>query len=91
MRTHKRIMGNPPPIADDITVHRILMSVKEQADDKIAHNQNVLDNQAFFTRTLQPFIIAACKRENTKVNMQQVKFIDSCISQEYFTERNWAS
>ena len=91
MRTHKRIMGNPPPIADDITVHRILMSVKEQADNKIAHNQNVLDNQAFFTRTLQPFIIAACKRENTKVNMQQVKFIDSCISQEYFTERNWAS
>lgn len=91
MRTHKRIMGNPPPIADDITVHRILMSVKEQADEKIAHNQNVLDNQAFFTRTLQPFIIAACKRENTKVNMQQVKFIDSCISQEYFTERNWAS
>ena len=91
MRTHKRIMGNPPPIADEITVHRILMSVKEQADEKIAHNQNVLDNQAFFTRTLQPFIIAACKRENTKVNMQQVKFIDSCISQEYFTERNWAS
>lgn len=91
MRTHKRIMGNPPPIADAITIHSILMDVKSQADETIAKNESVLDNQAFFIRTLQPFIIGACKRQNTAVNMQQVKFIDACISQEYFTERNWAS
>ncbi len=91
MRTHKRIMGNPPPIADAITVHSILMDVKAQADDIISRNESVLDNQAFFTRSLQPFIISACKRKNTTVKMQQVKFIDACISQEYFTERNWAS
>ena len=29
MRTHKRIMGNPPPIGDEVTVHSILMDVKE--------------------------------------------------------------
>lgn len=91
MRTHKRIMGNPPPIADAITVHRILMKVKNQADEQISHNENVLDNQAFFIRSLQPFIIMACKEEGTKVSMPQVKFIDSCISQEYFEERNWVS
>ena len=91
MRTHKRIMGNPPPIADAITVHRILMKVKTQADEQISHNENVLDNQAFFIRSLQPFIIMACKEEGTKVSMPQVKFIDSCISQEYFEERNWVS
>ena len=56
----------------------------------LAH-QNMLDNEAYFIRALQPFIISACKKEKTKVDMQQVKFIDSCISQEYFTERNWAS
>ena len=91
MRTHKRIMGNPPPIADAITVHRILMKVKTQADEQISHNENVLDNQAFFIRSLQPFIIMACKEEKTKISMPQVKFIDSCISQEYFEERNWVS
>lgn len=91
MRTHKRIMGNPPPIADAITIHRILMKVKTQADEQISHNENVLDNQAFFIRSLQPFIIMACKEEGTKVSMPQVKFIDSCISQEYFEERNWVS
>lgn len=89
MRTHKRIMETPPPIADAMTVHKILMKVKTHADDTISHNESVLDNQAFFIRTLQPFIITACREENTKVSMPQVKFIDTCISQEYFMERDW--
>lgn len=91
MRTHKRIMESPPPIADAVTIHKILMDVKVQADDKIAHNESVLENEAYFIKTLQPFIINACKKQNTQVNIAQVKFIDMCISQEYFIERNWAS
>lgn len=91
MRTHKRIMESPPPIADAPTIHKILMGIKIQTDEAISHNESMLDNEAFFIRSLQPFIINACKGEGTKVNMQQVKFIDSCISQEYITERNWAS
>ena len=67
------------------------MDVKMQTDDKIAHNEAVLDNEAYFIKTLQPFIISACKKQSTQINIAQVKFIDMCISQEYFTERNWAS
>lgn len=89
MRTHKRIMGTPPPIADAITVHKILMFVKEKADDQIAHNESILDNEAFFIKSLQPYIISACRQEGTKVSMPQVKFIDTCLSQEYFAERKW--
>ena len=91
MRTHKRIMESPPPIADAITIHRILMNVKEQADDKIAHNEALLDNQPYFMQTLQPFIIMACKKEGTKVDIGQVKFIDNCIAQEYFAEREYTA
>ena len=91
MRTHKRIMGTPPPIADAMTVHKILMFVKEKADDQIAHNESVLDNEAFFMKSLQPYIIMACKQEGTKVSMPQVKFIDTCLSQEYFAERKCVS
>lgn len=91
MRTHKRIMGTPPPLADAMTIHKILMFVKSKADDQIAHNESVLDNEAFFMKSLQPFIITACKQEGTKVSMPQVKFIDTCLSQEYFAERKWVS
>ena len=91
MRTHKRIMSTPPPIADAMTVHKILMFVKNKADEQISHNESVLDNEAFFMKSLQPFIINACKIEGTNVSMPQVKFIDACLSQEYFAERRWVS
>ncbi|MFZ3591688.1 hypothetical protein ACOI1C_21340 [Bacillus sp. DJP31] len=91
MRTHKRIMENPPPIANAIITHQILMEIKNLADERIAHNARVLDNEPFFIRSLQPLIISACKKQRITVNMEQVKFIETCISQEYFTERNWAS
>ena len=91
MRTHKRIMGSPPPIADAITVHRILMTVKSKADDQIAHNENILDNEEYFIKSLQPIIYKACIGENVKLERRQLLFIDNCLSKEYISERDWVS
>ena len=91
MRTHKRIMGSPPPIGDAITVHRILMTVKSKADDQIAHNENILDNEEYFIKSLQPIIYKACIGENVKLERQQLLFIDNCLSKEYISERDWVS
>ena len=91
MRTHKRIMGSPPPIADAITVHRILMSVKSKADDQIAHNENILDNEDYFIKSLQPIILRACMGENVRIDKPQLMFIDNCLSKEYILERDWVS
>ena len=91
MRTHKRIMGSPPPIADAITLHRILMNVKSKADDQIAHNENILDNEDYFIKSMQPIILKACLGENVKVERQQILFIDNCLSKEYISERDWVS
>lgn len=90
MRAHKRIMETPPPIADAVTVHDILMDVKEDIDDKVSHNESIIDNQAFFIRTLQPCIIAACEKFNIDISLDKLGFIKNCLSQEYFTERSWA-
>lgn len=91
MRTHKRIMGSSPPIADAITVHRILMTVKAKADDQISHNENILDNEKYFIKSLQPIILKACIGENVKLERQQLIFIDNCLSKEYISERDWVS
>ncbi len=91
MRTHKRIMGTPPPVADAITVHKILMTVKGQADDKISHNEHVLDNEQYFMKELQPVILRACISENVKLDKMQLLFIDDCLAKEYISERDWVS
>ncbi len=91
MRTHKRIMSSPPPIADALTVHRILMTVKQKADDQIAHNENILDNEDYFIKSMQPIILRACMGENVKLDRPQLIFIDNCLSKEYIAERDWVS
>ncbi len=87
MRTHKRIMSNPPPIGDQITVFRILLNVKGLTDDKISHNESILDNQPYFMKELRPLIKGACREQNITISRPQLDFIDDCISKEYFTER----
>lgn len=87
MRTHKRIMSSPPPIGNPITVFRILLNVKDLADDKIAHNESILDNQPYFFKELRPVIKGACREQNVSLTRPQLDFIDTCISSEYFDER----
>ena len=90
MRTHKRIMNSPPPITDAVTIHRILMTVKSKAD-QIAHNENILDNEEYFIKSLQPIILRACMGEKVKLDKPQLMFIDNCLSKEYILERDWVS
>lgn len=91
MRTHKRIMNSPPPITDAVTIYRILMTVKSKADDQIAHNENILDNEEYFIKSLQPIILRACMGEKVKLDKPQLMFIDNCLSKEYILERDWVS
>ena len=91
MITHKRIMNSPPPITDAVTIHRILMTVKSKADDQIAHNENILDNEEYFIKSLQPIILRACMGEKVKLDKPQLMFIDNCLSKEYILERDWVS
>lgn len=91
MRTHKRLMAYHSRLANDVVTHKILMKIKEKADEQIAHNQYILDNEPFFIRSLQPYIISACKELNVSVDMHQITLIDNCIAQEYFIERNWTA
>ena len=91
MRTHKRIMNSPPPITDAVTIHRILMTVKSKADDQIAHNENILDNEEYFIKSLQPIILRACMGEKVRLDKPQLMFIDNCLSKEYILERDWVS
>lgn len=91
MRTHKQIMNSPPPITDAVTIHRILMTVKSKADDQIAHNENILDNEEYFIKSLQPIILRACMGEKVKLDKPQLMFIDNYLSKEYILERDWVS
>lgn len=91
MRTHKRLKASPPPIGADSVIFDVLMGVKAAVDQKVLKNQRMMDNHAFFSQEIMPSIIQSCRKSGIKPTLDQVKFIDQCISTEYFAERNYTA
>lgn len=91
MRTHKRLKASPPPIGTDSVIFDVLTGVKAAVDQKVLKNQRMMDNHAFFSQEIMPSIIQSCRKSGVKPTLDQVKFIDQCISTEYFAERNYTA
>lgn len=91
MRTHKRLKASPPPIGADAVIFDVLTGIKAEVDQKVLRNQRMMDNHAFFSQEIMPSIIQSCRKSGVKPTLDQVKFIDHCISTEYFAERNYTA
>ena len=91
MRTHKRLKETPPPIGSDPVIFGILMGVKTEVDQKVLKNQRMMDNHAYFTQEIMPTIIQSCRTHGVQPTLDQVRYIDTCISDEYFAERTWTA
>ena len=91
MRTHKRLKETPPPIGSDPIIFGILMGVKIEVDQKVLKNQHMMDNHAYFTQEIMPTIIQSCRTHGVQPTLDQVRYIDTCISGEYFAERTWTA
>ena len=91
MRTHKRLRETPPPIAGDVVINQILLSLKHSVDAQIIANSHLLDNEPYFMQGMFPMIKKEFEKHDLKYTASQVKYVGVCISNEYFTERNFAS
>ncbi len=91
MRTHKRIKTTPPPIGSDPVIFRVLMGIKTAVDLKVLKNRHMMDNPAYFSREIMPEIIQSCRINGIQPTASQVKFMEACISREYFAERAWTA
>ncbi len=91
MRTHKRLRETPPPVGTDPVIHHVLLGLKHEIDRRVLSNEHLLDNEPFFTRDLLPLIRQAYKDNALAFNAGQIQNIGTIISNEYFSERKWAS
>lgn len=91
MRTHKRLRETPPPIGNDRIIFDVLMGVKNVVDQKVLKNQRIMDNHAYFTKEIMPTIIQSCRNYGVQPSLEQIRYINSCISGEYFAERTWTT
>ncbi|RZF61744.1 type I restriction endonuclease subunit R [Sphingobacterium corticibacterium] len=88
-RIHKRLTEKGNLSAKEIQLHRALMQVKQEVDDKLEGQEDILENQAWFDRYLvklvaQQFVV----KENIELDAVMRQNVSNLIGKEYFQLRD---
>lgn len=88
-RVHKRLVeGNVErnPRWRETQINTALLGVKFSADDILLTNKAILNNEAYFSRTLQPLVYKKFKEQQLQLDSTATKQINSLIINEYMGE-----
>lgn len=92
MRVHKKAMRTPPPLTKSPgQLFSMLAHVKGTMDDEVMRNENILENESYFCKSVLRAVILSCNQGNISCSLDQANSIASDISHEYFEERRKAS
>lgn len=91
MRTHKRMQEKFPTLGSERTLYQVLRNIKQELDSKVLRNQHLLDNESYFVRDTLPVIMQSYQKNGLPFDEGQIKFINTCITREYISERNWTA
>ncbi|KQS33838.1 type I restriction endonuclease [Dyadobacter sp. Leaf189] len=84
-RIHKRLTEKGGLNAKEMQLHRALSVVKSEVDTKLEGQEDILNNEAFFTKYVMKLVIQEFKRkENIPLDFETTENINHLISKEYF-------
>jgi len=88
-RVHKRLTENGSITAKDSQLHDALMNVKEQTDEQVLNNKNVISNEAYFKKQLMQIVINEfIKKQNITLDFDTTQSINNLIVSEYMQQYN---
>ncbi len=83
-RIHKRLVEKGTLSAKELQLHRALMQVKNAVDDKLEGQEDILNNEAFFTKYLMQLVVSEFKKkENIPLDYATTENINQLIVREY--------
>ncbi|HLP56629.1 MAG TPA: DEAD/DEAH box helicase family protein [Fluviicola sp.] len=90
-RIHKRLSEKGTLNAKELQLHRALMQVKLEVDNKLEGQEDILNNEAFFTRYLMQVVVNNFKKkENIPLDFATTESINQLIVTEYLNLYNRA-
>jgi len=88
-RIHKRMMERSGMSKNKRKVAEALLDVKEEVDEDVLHNENILQNEEYFNRHMTKIIIQQLKRKHKiDLNAETTKHINRLVVKEYIDEYN---
>lgn len=90
-RIHKRLQERQHSQNDisesERKIFEALTGVKQDADEQVLNNSQILDNESYFERQMMPLVIKRFKVEqNIKLNADASKYINHLVVAEYLKE-----
>lgn len=88
-RIHKRLFERGGISESKSKIFEALTGVKQDADDQILLNSQLLDNENYFERMMMPNVINRfMHQQNIKLNPDASRYINHLVVAEYFKEFN---
>jgi len=88
-RIHKRLLERGNISESERKIFEALSGVKQDADEQVLNNSQILDNESYFERQMMPLVIGRfMKEQNIKLNADASKYINHLVVGEYMKEFN---
>ena len=94
-RIHKRLLESGGLGDSERKIFEALTGIKQDADQQVLQNTQILDNESYFERTMMPIVINRfMKQQQIKLNPDASRYINHLVVAEYLKEfntgaRNW--
>ncbi|MDH7942528.1 type I restriction endonuclease [Pseudohongiella sp. SYSU M77423] len=90
-RIHKRLQERGPKLnlasESERKIFEALTGVKQDADEQVLNNSQILDNESYFERQMVPLVIRRFKGEqNIQLNADASRYINHLVVAEYLNE-----
>lgn len=87
-RLHKRIMEEKSVDARELTIFETLNDIKEQADQKVLDNSQMIKNEEYFIKFMSPIVINNFDNHGIKLDNHSADRINKYATAEYLYEFN---
>lgn len=88
-RIHKRLLERGNISDSERKIHAALTGVKQDADSQVLQNNQLMDNESYFERSMMPHVIVRFRDEQSiPLNPEVTGFINHLVVGEYLNEFN---
>ncbi|QPK62410.1 type I restriction endonuclease subunit R [Methylomonas sp. LL1] len=88
-RIHKRLIEHGGLSDSERQIFAALTGIKQDADQQVLQNTQMLDNESYFERTMMPIVINRfMKQQHIKLNPDASHYINHLVVAEYLKEFN---
>jgi type I restriction enzyme, R subunit len=88
-RIHKRLLERGNISDSERKIHAALTGVKQDADSQVLQNNQLMDNESYFERSMMPHVIVRFRDEQAiPLNVEVSHYINHLVVGEYLNEFN---